>query len=473
MEELKAGRRSGEGSPSPASMAEHGIFVSDIARGVTDQQLKEAFASVGQVVDALVVKNKLTGETKGYGFVKFATPEAVEAALALPELPTFRDAVSNKVQMVRAVRADPKNVLYVGNLPCGLAAEDDVLQTLQEVLTSQEVVKFKLCKTPEGGSKGYGWATFRDHQSAVQAMRLLQMTPVLGIYLTVHLTEPRKEDDVLSRVKSLFVRGVLPHHDTETMKAFFGEGCEKVVIPFDNATHTMLGHAFVHFNTRKQAEDAMLRCQNTPLDDQSQPFSIEWCLPKEYTRGRGRDSSAHGGDWRGGGGGSYPSSLPYGGFSPYNGGSYRGTARRGGGRRGGYNRGPGGSSIDCPPLHRAPSHLAAAAHVAGTYGVVAPSATSYYGQLVYPPFVAYSYEGDHQPQPHFYQSLQPAPPGPVYIAPSQELSIVVSDPGDANFSDSRAAHADPNYSQVYLVGKFLYSGRVPVLVRTSVRTKCQ
>jgi len=180
MEELKAGRRSGEGSPSPASMAEHGIFVSDIARGVTDQQLKEAFASVGQVVDALVVKNKLTGETKGtpppqkvfvpppltqahptprqagYGFVKFATPEAVEAALALPELPTFRDAVSNKVsvpfpvfaaaasmrspppplrQMVRAVRADPKNVLYVGNLPCGLAAEDDVLQTLQEVLT--------------------------------------------------------------------------------------------------------------------------------------------------------------------------------------------------------------------------------------------------------------------------------------------------------------------------------------------------
>lgn len=44
---------------------EYGIFVSDIARGVTDQELKDAFSSAGQVTDALVVKNKFTGETKG------------------------------------------------------------------------------------------------------------------------------------------------------------------------------------------------------------------------------------------------------------------------------------------------------------------------------------------------------------------------------------------------------------------------
>jgi len=44
---------------------EYGIFVSDIARGVTDQQLRDAFSAAGTVTNALVVKNKLTGETKG------------------------------------------------------------------------------------------------------------------------------------------------------------------------------------------------------------------------------------------------------------------------------------------------------------------------------------------------------------------------------------------------------------------------
>jgi hypothetical protein len=130
-----------------------------------------------------------------------------------------------------------------------------------------EVTKFKLCTTLEGESKGYGWATFKDHKCAVQGMRLLQSTPVFGLYLNVHMAEPRtQEEDMLARVKSLFVRGVSPTTNAETMKAFFGDGCEKVVIPLDVTTRAVLGHAFVHFATRQQAEVAMQRCQNATLE---------------------------------------------------------------------------------------------------------------------------------------------------------------------------------------------------------------
>ncbi|ELR21326.1 RNA recognition motif domain containing protein [Acanthamoeba castellanii str. Neff] len=248
---------------------EYGIFVSDIARGVTDQELKDAFSSAGQVTDALVVKNKFTGETKGFGFVKFATLDAVHAALDMAVLPSFRDAVSARVQTVKVVRADPKNVLYVGNIPRGLS-EDDVRLALQEATTTYEVTKFKLCTTLEGESKGYGWATFKDHKCAVQGMRLLQSTPVFGLYLNVHMAEPRtQEEDMLARVKSLFVRGVSPTTNAEAMKAFFGDGCEKVVIPLDVTTRAVLGHAFVHFATRQQAEAAMQRCQNATLEGES------------------------------------------------------------------------------------------------------------------------------------------------------------------------------------------------------------
>ena len=40
----------------------------DIARGVTDEVLKDKFKDFGTVVDAFVVKNKYTGDTKGFSY---------------------------------------------------------------------------------------------------------------------------------------------------------------------------------------------------------------------------------------------------------------------------------------------------------------------------------------------------------------------------------------------------------------------
>jgi RNA recognition motif-containing protein len=41
----------------------------DIARGVTDDMLREKFKDFGNVVEAFVVKNKYTGDTKGFNFI--------------------------------------------------------------------------------------------------------------------------------------------------------------------------------------------------------------------------------------------------------------------------------------------------------------------------------------------------------------------------------------------------------------------
>jgi len=73
-----------------------GIFISDIARGVTDQMLKEEFQKYGDVVEAVVVKNKHSGETKGYGFVKFASINDVRAAIDSNNPPIFKDSTTGK-----------------------------------------------------------------------------------------------------------------------------------------------------------------------------------------------------------------------------------------------------------------------------------------------------------------------------------------------------------------------------------------
>ncbi|KAN0022674.1 hypothetical protein ACTFIU_004875 [Dictyostelium citrinum] len=75
---------------------EYGVFVSDIARGVTDEQLKEEFSKIGDVLEAVVVKNKHSGETKGYGFVKFYHMADAQHAIETPNPPLFKDGITGK-----------------------------------------------------------------------------------------------------------------------------------------------------------------------------------------------------------------------------------------------------------------------------------------------------------------------------------------------------------------------------------------
>jgi RNA recognition motif-containing protein len=58
------------------------IYVGNLAREVTEDQLKEAFAAFGEVKSVAIIKDKLTGEPRGFGFVDMPSNEQAKAALA-------------------------------------------------------------------------------------------------------------------------------------------------------------------------------------------------------------------------------------------------------------------------------------------------------------------------------------------------------------------------------------------------------
>lgn len=66
------------------------IFVSDIPRRVTEEELKQAFSEVGPVYEATVVTQKKNGISKGFGFVRFFGMEDVKKALEM-QAPEFQD----------------------------------------------------------------------------------------------------------------------------------------------------------------------------------------------------------------------------------------------------------------------------------------------------------------------------------------------------------------------------------------------
>jgi len=58
------------------------IYVGNISRDVTEVELKDAFAAFGTVQSASIIKEKYTGESRGFGFVEMPNKEEADKAIA-------------------------------------------------------------------------------------------------------------------------------------------------------------------------------------------------------------------------------------------------------------------------------------------------------------------------------------------------------------------------------------------------------
>ena len=60
------------------------IYVGNLSRDVNEEDLQEAFGAFGQVASVNIIKDKFSGESRGFGFVEM--PEKAEAQAAIADL---------------------------------------------------------------------------------------------------------------------------------------------------------------------------------------------------------------------------------------------------------------------------------------------------------------------------------------------------------------------------------------------------
>ena len=58
------------------------IYVGNFSYDITEQELKALFDGFGQVESAKIIKDKFTGESKGFGFVEMPDKTQAQAAMA-------------------------------------------------------------------------------------------------------------------------------------------------------------------------------------------------------------------------------------------------------------------------------------------------------------------------------------------------------------------------------------------------------
>jgi len=58
------------------------IFVGGLSWNTTDDSLRDAFSEFGQIQDSIVMKDRETGRSRGFGFVTYGSSEEADAAIA-------------------------------------------------------------------------------------------------------------------------------------------------------------------------------------------------------------------------------------------------------------------------------------------------------------------------------------------------------------------------------------------------------
>jgi RNA recognition motif-containing protein len=58
------------------------LFVGNLSFNTTENDLQDAFAAHGQVVEATLMMDRMTGRSRGFAFITYSTPDEAQKAIA-------------------------------------------------------------------------------------------------------------------------------------------------------------------------------------------------------------------------------------------------------------------------------------------------------------------------------------------------------------------------------------------------------
>jgi RNA recognition motif-containing protein len=58
------------------------VYVGNLAFTVTEKEIREAFSQYGELTEVMVITDRLSGRSKGFGFITFADDESAKKAIS-------------------------------------------------------------------------------------------------------------------------------------------------------------------------------------------------------------------------------------------------------------------------------------------------------------------------------------------------------------------------------------------------------
>ncbi|CAN1309491.1 Heterogeneous nuclear ribonucleoprotein Q [Linum perenne] len=211
------------------------VFIGGLPKDVVEDDLNELCEAFGEIFEIRLVKDKDTGESKGFAFVSFKSKEVAQKAIDELHNKQFRG------KTLRCSLSETKNRLFVGNIPKNLT-EDQFRTVIEEVGPGAEVIELIKVKAlyvknipenttterlkelfirhgevtkvvmPPGkaGKRDFGFIHFAERSSALKAVKDTEKYEIDGQSLEVVLAKPQA--DKRSDGAYLYGAGMPPAH---------------------------------------------------------------------------------------------------------------------------------------------------------------------------------------------------------------------------------------------------------------------
>ncbi|XP_042047188.1 polyadenylate-binding protein RBP47B'-like [Salvia splendens] len=283
----------------PATLEEvRTLWIGDLPYWADENYLRAWFSHTGEVLSIKVIRNKITGQPEGYGFVEFTSHQVAEGILQSyngTQIPgtelTFRLNWASSGIGERRTDGGPEHSIFVGDL-----APDVTDYLLQETfrVSYPSVRGAKVVTDPNTGrSKGYGFVKFADETERNRAM--VEMN---GLYcstrpMRISAAAPKKTaagvQQPYAATKAIYpapasyttpVQAIPVDNDINNTTVFIGnldpnvteEELRQIFLQFGDIVYVKIpaakGCGFVQFAARTSAEESIQRMQGTVIGQQ-------------------------------------------------------------------------------------------------------------------------------------------------------------------------------------------------------------
>lgn len=198
------------------SSQESTVFVGRLAWSIDESRLAQEFAQFGSIQSTKVIKDRMTGRSKGFGYVEYSSPAEAQAALAMSGTEIEGMAVNVDISQPRVERAprqyqsaqggaaggyqapreprtypksEPSTTVFIGNLSFQ-ASEQDIASTFAQCGPINQIRLPRYHDT--GKMKGYAYLEFQDLESATKCINLSDVT-IAGRPVRLDYSQPRPD----------------------------------------------------------------------------------------------------------------------------------------------------------------------------------------------------------------------------------------------------------------------------------------
>ncbi|XP_068807158.1 APOBEC1 complementation factor isoform X3 [Struthio camelus] len=260
------------------------IFIGKLPRDLFEDELIPLCEKIGKIYEMRMMMD-FNGNNRGYAFVTFSNKQ--EAKNAIKQLNNYE--IRNG--RLLGVCASVDNCrLFVGGIP-KTKKREEILAEMKKVTDGVVDVIVYPSAADKTKNRGFAFVEYESHRAAAMARRKLLpgRIQLWGHPIAVDWAEPEVEvdEDTMSSVKILYVRNLMLSTTEETIEKEFNNIKQGAV----ERVKKIRDYAFVHFNKREDAVEAMKALNGKVLD--GSPIEVTLAKPVDkdsyvrYTRGTG------------------------------------------------------------------------------------------------------------------------------------------------------------------------------------------